>query len=496
MRLRKYVAGLALCGGIGVPWSTVFAQEAPEGVDVQAVLRRLEAAEAEIRMLKSQAANKQAARGDDAPLLIDIAPAGLREANDDSLGGRLSDLEKKFKAAEEAEAKKKAEFPTYKFRGRVDADTVTFDQNAANKATVGDIQDGADFRRARIGVEGLLTDTIAYVLEMDFAGSGRPTFTDVFATITDLPILGNLRIGHFKEFYSLEQLTSSRFTTFMERSMMDEAFVPARNLGIGAFNTYCDEAGTWAIGAFKTASDDFGDEVGDGNEAAVTGRLTYLPYYDTGSDGRYLVHIGGAYSFRDADQNSVTLAAHPEIRMRTSATAIGGSGEGSLPNFVTTGAIPAEHSQLLGAEAAVVWGSLSVQAEYTADFVDPIAGDEATFHGFYIFASYFLTGESRPYNRKVGYFDRVKPLENAFCVCTDEGMCKGWGAWEARARYSRIDLSDSGINGGEMNEYTLGLTWYLNANFKILADYIHSDLDRGANGGNCDIFAMRAHFDW
>jgi phosphate-selective porin OprO and OprP len=208
------------------------------------------------------------------------------------------------------------------------------------------------------------------------------------------------------------------------------------------------------------------------------------------------VHVGGAYSYRDADQDAVSLSAQPEIRMRTSPTAIGGSGEGSLPNFVATGTIPADHSQLLGAEACVVWGPLSLQAEYTADFVNADGGDHPVFHGCYIFASYFLTGESRPYNRKVGYFDRVKPYENAFCVCTDEGICKGCGAWEVRARYSWIDLNDEGIAGGIMNEYTVGLTWYLNANFKILADIIHSDLNKGPDGGDCDIFAMRAHFDW
>jgi phosphate-selective porin OprO/OprP len=206
--------------------------------------------------------------------------------------------------------------------------------------------------------------------------------------------------------------------------------------------------------------------------------------------------LGGAYSFRDADQDAVSLAAQPEVRMRTSSTSIGGSGEGSLPNFVATGTIPADHSQLLGAEAAMVWGPFSVQAEYTADLVGTDSGNDAVFHGGYVFASYFLTGENRVYNRKAGAFDRVRPLENAFWFCTDNGVCKGCGAWEVAARYSWIDLSDEGINGGTMNEYTLGMNWYLNPYFKIMLNYIHSDLDRGPDGGECDIFAMRAHFDW
>ena len=47
-----------------------------------------------------------------------------------------------------------------------------------------------------------------------------------------------------------------------------------------------------------------------------------------------------------------------------------------------------------------------------------------------------------------------------------------------------------------MNDFTLGVTWYLNPYFKIMLDYIHSALDKGADGGASDIVAMRAHFDW
>ena len=28
---------------------------------------------------------------------------------------------------------------------------------------------------------------------------------------------------------------------------------------------------------------------------------TWLPYYDEPSEGRYLLHLGGSYSYRDAD---------------------------------------------------------------------------------------------------------------------------------------------------------------------------------------------------
>jgi phosphate-selective porin OprO/OprP len=510
MGWRKLLARAAAIGVTAGAVTVAWAGETEMSPEVSALIRRLEAAEAEIRELKAQ----QSRQGTAAQTFVPIELGGIEPNSSylnapaqDDLSKRLGDLEKKFKSQEDAEAKKKSEFPTYKLIGRVHADSVWMDENDAISGPLEDFDDGTDFRRARIGLEGLLWENLDYRIEMDFAGSGRPSFTDVYATVKELPCIGNIRIGHYKEPFSLEELTSSRFITFMERSLPN-AFAPARNLGISAFNYTADESITWALGWFRTASDEFGDDVTsdtvpsagpDGSgEQSFTSRVTWNPYYDEGSGGRYLLHLGGAYSFRDADEGRVSFASTPEMRMRTSSTAIGGSGEGALPNFVSTGTIAADHYDLFGLEAAAVWGSFSVQAEYIAASVDQTAAGDAYFDGYYVYASYFLTGEHRTYNRRSGSFDRVKPYENFFSVCTeDAGICTGWGAWELKARYSFLDLQDSGIAGGELTDWTLGVNWYLNPNFRIMLDYVHADVDDGAaDGGEADIIGMRASFDW
>ena len=59
----------------------------------------------------------------------------------------------------------------------------------------------------------------------------------------------------------------------------------------------------------------------------------------------------------------------------------------------------------------------------------------------YAYVSYFLTGENRPYDRKLGVFDRVRPYEDFFRVRTDDGSIEtGWGAWELAYRFSYIDI--------------------------------------------------------
>ena len=90
-----------------------------------------------------------------------------------------------------------------------------------------------------------------------------------------------------------------------------------------------------------------------------------------------------------------------------------------------------DNSQVVGAEAALVYGPLSLQSEFFAMTVNRTTGASNNFYGAYAFVSYFLTGENRPYNRKMGVFDRVRPYENFFRVRTGDGdVATGRGAWE------------------------------------------------------------------
>ena len=106
------------------------------------------------------------------------------------------------------------------------------------------------------------------------------------------------------------------------------------------------------------------------------------------------------------------------------------------------------------------------------------------------FRSYFLTGEHRKYSVKDGEFSRVKPIQNF-------DMHGGWGAIELTARYSELDLSDDVIDGGRLQDATLGVNWYLNPNTRIMANYVFADADiGGTSGGDADLFGMRFQVDF
>jgi len=508
----KPIRGWLLVGMLSAGWlssNSLIAQQPGYNPDLQTIRQQLERQEQEIRALRARLNSVEANNTEPLPPVglgdVSDGPMQYTAAQDNgekSVDKRVADIEKAMKKEADAAKKKKAadaQKPVAKIRGRVHTDVATFDQEPASTVLNGDIQDGADFRRARIGVDGTILEVTNYRIEMDFAGSARPSFTDVYLGVSDLPYINNIRAGHYKEPFSLEELTSSNYISFMERSLPN-AFSPARNWGVSAFDHFEGEWGTWAVGAFRTDTDETGDDIGDSGEWSATTRLTATPWYDEPSEGRYMLHVGGGYSYRDPDSVSPVLgngavrySQRPEIRMREDGQ------PGGVPVFVDTGTVFADDIQLYGAEAAWIYGPLSVQAEYITSIVDPTTGaGDVEFTGGYVYVSYFLTGEHRNYNRKIGSFDRQRVYEPFFCVCTDDnGICKGSGAWEVLARWSYIDLNDGAVAGGYLDDSTIGLNWYLNSYMRLMFNWIHADQDRGAvTDVETDIYAMRfdVHF--
>jgi phosphate-selective porin len=54
------------------------------------------------------------------------------------------------------------------------------------------------------------------------------------------------------------------------------------------------------------------------------------------------------------------------------------------------------------------------------------------------------------------------------------------------------------VSAGNIRDITLGLNWYLFSNFRMMANYIYSDVENTAGGfdGKANIFQMRAQLDF
>ena len=371
--------------------------------------------------------------------------------------------------------------------GRTQLDTVFYqNSNSFNNTGGATDQDAVNFRRGRLRVDGTMYEIIDFAAEYDFVNefnvnpgtpategnnAAVPAITDLWVNFKEVPGIGNLKVGSFKDPIGMEHLTSSRYLEFMERSPIQDGFTGAFNNGftpgIQAWNSFDEEHGTWASGFFKNNTNIFDNGFGDG-EYNWTSRVTYLPIYE--DEGDILLHVGVAGSIRDPNNGQLRYRSRPSLR--------NGAPSGLNPIFIDTGTFASGQQDLLGLELAGNYGAFSFQSELmnswsqnTISPFGPLAGTNvgsANMNSWYVEGLYFLTGEVRPYERKAGVFTRVVPKENF-------KWGKGLGAWQLGARYSRTDLNDTGINGGQLQDVTLGLNWFLNPNMKIQTNYVYAD---------------------
>ncbi len=388
------------------------------------------------------------------------------------------------------------------------------------------LADGVNIRRARLGVEGSYYKDFEYKFEYDFSRGGN---SGVAAGITDAYInwkgydpLG-VKIGTFKEPFSLEEATSNRWLTFIERNMAVNAFSDNPNAykaGIGL--TYAQPrwtaagavmtepaGGGWAYTSSKGSNGNNNRNGGSGDTGwEITGRATGLPWFE---DKTKFLHVGASGSERYVNTttctaNSANNACSTGMSFNAAITNVDRTSilnTGVLQNLDNSHVV--ETITRFGGESALVYGPFSAQAEYIQADVSGKGYNGETLYGYYGYASYFLTGESRNYKSKTGAWDRLKPKRNF-------DMKGGWGAWELAAGYDYLDLNDKTIKGGRAAVAKFGVNWYPNSHLKMMANYIHAlEIQRpntvanngagvadgvGYDGSNLDAFELRGQVDF
>ena len=327
-----------------------------------------------------------------------------------------------------------------------------------------------EVRRARIGLEGTVPGGFGYKFELDFADGVE--FADAFLNYKKGP--WELSVGQHNNFQSLDELTSSLHSSFIERAAFTDAFGFERRVGVSA--QYTKGAFLAQAGLFSDSISDLNSVGDDNNSYSGDARVVYAPMM-----GSNQLHFGASIHHRELNDagSTVRYRQRPAIHVTD-------------VRFIDTGTIGSVDSESgLGLEAAGIFGSFHLAGEAYWQRVRR-GGDDPTFFGGYVEGGYFFTGESRGY--KAGKFDRVKVLKPF-----EKG---GWGAIGANLRWDYLDLTDQGFVGGTQNAFQASLNWKptdyllfgLNAGHILYDDAaIAADGDRDYS---VNVAGMRAQVDF
>ena len=348
-------------------------------------------------------------------------------------------------------------------------------QDTESREQVGDLEDfeGGRIRGFRGGVVGTLNFKrpwlyTVFVATNAFDRGFNVREDDEFQFVDyrlDIPLPADLTltVGKFRETLSMERLTALSFLPMQERAAANDAFLPARTHGLALSGTG-GEWFTWAVGAFNNWID--GDESFSDTTSNYTGRLTWVPAVS--KDESNLLHLGLGLRHSDAKQ---------PLRYRTRPEFF------NAPLFADSGAISAEDAQTWILEAYWRKGPFLLGSEYFGVGVDAAESGDPDFSGYSFTGAWAVTGEMRGYRKRSGVFNPLpvsRPVNRG-----------GWGALELAARYSRLDLTDGTVEGGELDILSLGVNWWLTPISQFSVNYRDISLDRLGIVGHSSGFNVR-----
>jgi len=369
---------------------------------------------------------------------------------------------------------------TFKPRGRIqyDAGYVSNpDDNPNGSLLTRNLGFNTRARRLRLGAEGTIPGGFGYKFEADFANTSNIGFGDVILSYAPKDKPYNFIIGNHETWNGLEQITSSRFTSFMERAAFDDAFVNTRRIGLSG--GYVNKAGNfrWNAGIFAAHSI---DNTFDNEGWIAATRAVYSPVL-----GGNQFHFGANFQHRKFQANNNQIASSANGAPSTSQIARYRARPFTQTTdirFVDTGSFAAKGDSIFGLEFGAIMKSLHFAAEgqYLKSRVGYDVGDtfgatndldqfvfgtsgcptgvstcpayvvpdsNPSFWGGYLEAGYFFTGETRGY--KNGIWDRTKVLKPF-----SKG---GWGALQLNVRVDYLDLQSGALKNARTNNFVTGV---------------------------------------
>lgn len=339
---------------------------------------------------------------------------------------------------------------SFEIGGRLMWDYDSFDGMYNNSTPVaskfGDTASDSELRRGRVYVAGTVYRDWSYKFQMEFAEDGTSDLEDAWIKYGALPV--DITVGRFKKPFGLEELTSSKYITTIERSEI-WGIVEA---GRGDLNLQISQGSSnysWAVGVYETDNE---DEAGDA-DFGYGGRVTFAPI----ATKTNVLHFGaGYYNSNYSESNAGNFRSRFAVHEADRTTLVASQDYEDQDQF--------------GLEVAFMAGPFSVQSEYIVANYDgdtDLGANDVEYNGFYVQGTWTITGESRGYKAKSGKFDKIKPQTPG-------------GAWELVAKFETGEFDIDNVNVEPAYDImTLGVNWYANKNVRVSLNYLKAEVDDG-----------------
>ena len=144
-----------------------------------------------------------------------------------------------------------------------------------------------------------------------------------------------------------------------------------------------------------------------------------------------LLHVGVSARYGKPNEGKLKLRSRPEAF--------------PADYFVDTGDFACEDTKMLGLEAYYRPGPLLVGTEYFVQWANAPESGDPVFHGGEVVVTYLLTGETRGYNTRGGFFNQVSPATSVF---QRRPRRLGGGAARAPTSTSTAARSGAASSGG------------------------------------------------
>ena len=369
------------------------------------------------------------------------------------------------------------------FDVRVQADAAVFfgapdfcAEEINGKHNTSHIGSGMNLRRTRFAVKAQLDKNWYGELDTDWT-SGTPELKDAYVAFTGVEGL-EIKAGNFKENFSIQRNTTSRYLMFMERAMVTY-LAPSRHLGVNArYSKDWFWASAGVFGPELSSKDELtlmeeANKDGYSEGLSYTGKLVFRPLYKSKVSS---LHIGGAVSYREPKLTSTDGYAIGRYSSRNSTSI-------NRKKYLDTDDVKGlDHELAWTVELAGHWKQLRWETAYIArgmyldQNINPLPTQWA--EGWYAQASWLLFGGTQNYDAGGAKYTRTTAEHK-------------WGNLEVAFRYEFADfntgklfsrsIADTNIFGGSGEAYTVGLNYYPNKNVKIVLNWQYNNNDRYAN---------------